>query len=98
MDVLYTGKDDGKFWMDWRDFCKIFNKIDVCDRTVGPHDLNLDVKEGDACFKSTCGPAMGCCLGCTSYWLCCKPRQLLLRTPQQRRTLYASLRRSVASG
>mmetsp|Transcript_34639 Transcript_34639/g.91144 ORF Transcript_34639/g.91144 Transcript_34639/m.91144 type:complete len:224 (+) Transcript_34639:233-904(+) len=59
--------NDGKFWIHWDDFSKIYNRIDVCQRSTGLRDLSLDVKEDDGCV----GPCSGCCEGCASYWCGC---------------------------
>jgi hypothetical protein len=40
-----AGADDGLFWMSWEDFPDYFGGIDVCNRSVGLEDLQLDVRE-----------------------------------------------------
>lgn len=67
----------GTFWMDFEDFCRLFDKIDLCDRTVGVTDLYLDIKEDDGCCKKAFGPCMGCTSGCVVYWCCCKGCRVL---------------------
>ena len=67
-----TDADDGSFWMEFGDFASIFTSIDVCSRSTGLRDLNLDAKEADGCLLNGLGPCVGCCTGCAYYWCCCK--------------------------
>ena len=64
--------DDGSFWMAWEDFSRIFASIDVCARSTGLRDLNLDAMESDGKCRSFLGPLLGCCAGCASFWLACR--------------------------
>lgn len=57
--------------MSWDDLSKIFNRIDVCQRSTGLRDLSLDVKEADG-FANCVGPCLGCCEGCAGYYCGCK--------------------------
>eukprot|EP00622_Pseudochattonella_farcimen_P004276 FR739634.1.p1 GENE.FR739634.1~~FR739634.1.p1 ORF type:complete len:241 (+),score=18.85 FR739634.1:76-723(+) len=61
-------KDDGSFWMNWNDFCKYFDGIDVCILSVGLNELRLNPRESMGC----CGPTVGCILGCGYFWCLCK--------------------------
>lgn len=63
--------DDGAFWMSWKDASKIFSSFDVCARSVGVQDLQLDLKEADGCLKNCIGPLKGCCAGCCVFWCFC---------------------------
>jgi calpain-15 len=60
--------DDGFFWMEWADFTKHFQNIDVCHRSKGLRDVRLDIHEDDGCR----GPVLGCIGGCCSYYCMCK--------------------------
>jgi hypothetical protein len=65
-EVGYKETDDGTFWMEYKDFAKVFNMVDICDRTT-KEDLRLDVNEDAGCF----GPTKGCVGGCGQFWCCC---------------------------
>eukprot|EP01083_Nonionella_stella_P138784 422434_1 len=67
--VQFVASDDGSFWMEFCDFLKIFNVIEICDRTT-ISNLHLNVNE-DANTKYHLGIAKGCLKGCYEYWLCC---------------------------
>lgn len=69
--------DDGSFWMCWEDFSAIFSSIDVCSRSTGLRDLNLDAMEADGRLRSCIGPLLGCCKGCLCFWLGCRGCQAL---------------------
>eukprot|EP01062_Namystynia_karyoxenos_P083762 TRINITY_DN9701_c0_g1_i2.p1 TRINITY_DN9701_c0_g1~~TRINITY_DN9701_c0_g1_i2.p1 ORF type:complete len:405 (+),score=112.07 TRINITY_DN9701_c0_g1_i2:1250-2464(+) len=62
-----TGQSDGTFWMNFADFHKVFDRIDICDRSVGEKELALEINEELGC----CGPCCACCSGCCGFW-CCK--------------------------
>ena len=64
--------DDGKFWMSWTDFSRLFSSIDVCSRSTGVLDLHLDVMESDGCAENCLGPTRGCTYGCATYWCACR--------------------------
>ena len=64
-------EDDGKFWMRWDDFSRVFQTVDVCSRSTGVHDLHLDVNESDG-WANAIGPAKGCAFGCATYWCACR--------------------------
>ena len=49
-------EDDGLFWMEWADFQKHFQNIDVCHRSRGIADVRLDINEDAGCI----GPVKGC--------------------------------------
>mmetsp|Transcript_29289 Transcript_29289/g.85881 ORF Transcript_29289/g.85881 Transcript_29289/m.85881 type:complete len:491 (-) Transcript_29289:376-1848(-) len=61
--------NDGTFWMSWEDFSKFYTRIDICQRSTGLNDLNIDLKEADGCANCI-GPCLGCCTGCGRYWCC----------------------------
>jgi len=65
-------KDDGAFWIEWGDFCKVFCRIDFCNRSTGLRDLSLDTMEADGACANCLGPCKGCAVGCGQYWFCCK--------------------------
>ena len=67
-----TIEDDGAFWMAWSDFERIFAQIDVCARSTGIDDLQLDLNESDGTVANCLGPLKGCCAGCVSFWCCCR--------------------------
>ena len=64
--------DDGAFWMCWTDFERIFEQIDICSRSTGIADLQLSLKEADGCVANCLGPMKGCCVGCVTFWCCCR--------------------------
>ena len=61
-------KDDGFFWMEWKDFRQHFQSIDVCHRSRSLRDVRLDIHEDDGCK----GPVLGCVRGCFGYYCLCK--------------------------
>jgi len=61
------GDHDGIFWMQWEDFIKHYNNIEVCDRKQSLRDLTLEVHEEDG----PCGVCCGCVGGCIDYHCCC---------------------------
>mmetsp|Transcript_7006 Transcript_7006/g.17882 ORF Transcript_7006/g.17882 Transcript_7006/m.17882 type:complete len:470 (-) Transcript_7006:265-1674(-) len=65
-EVDYKDTDDGTFWMEYRDFKRRFNTVDICNRTT-KNDLRLDVNEDAGCT----GPLVGCLGGCGAFWCCC---------------------------
>ena len=65
-EVGYNETDDGTFWMEYKDFARTFNMVDICDRTT-KDDLRLDVNEDEGCL----GPMKGCVGGCGQFWCCC---------------------------
>ena len=67
-----TKAEDGSFWMDFTDFNRCFNGVDVCQRGTGVQDLSLDVLEADGCAADCAGPCLGCMGGCTWFWCCCR--------------------------
>lgn len=60
-------KNDGVFWMQWKDFVNHWEHIGVTHRTIDIRSLTLEVK-GD----SVCAPFLGCVAGCAQYWFCCE--------------------------
>ena len=60
--------DDGVFYMAWEDFVLHFDLVDVLFSSVGVDNLHLKVRENTLC----CGTAMGCVMGCCSFWCGCK--------------------------
>ena len=68
--VKFVAKDDGSFWMEFDDFLRIFNVIEICDRTT-IQNLHLNVNE-DAESKYKLGIVKGFFRGCWEFWCCCK--------------------------
>jgi calpain-15 len=60
--------NDGSFWMRWEDFALSFDSIDVCQRSTGLRDLNIDLHEADGCLRNCAGSCLGCCQGCGLCW------------------------------
>ena len=58
-------KEDGKFWMPWREFCNYFDNVDVCAATSSMKDLELDLNEDKG---KVCGLVCGATKGCCSFW------------------------------
>ena len=56
--------DDGMFWMEYEDFCKHFEWIGICDRSVGMDELVLEILDEKSCT----GPCRGCVMGCCDFW------------------------------
>ena len=63
------GSDEGSFWISFRDFCSLFDQLDVCDRSTGARDLALRFDEDDGCIR---GPACACMTGCARFWCLCQ--------------------------
>ena len=63
----FVAADDGAFWMEAKDFLRIYTRVNVCDRTT-TKDHSLDVNENDG----SCGIIKGFLCGCGEFWLCCK--------------------------
>lgn len=59
---------DGTFFMEWDDFCRHFDHIDVCLRTQGMSEFILQVDERYGLF----GPTVGCCKGICSFCCMCE--------------------------
>eukprot|EP01013_Petalomonas_cantuscygni_P043810 TRINITY_DN8485_c0_g1_i1.p1 TRINITY_DN8485_c0_g1~~TRINITY_DN8485_c0_g1_i1.p1 ORF type:complete len:529 (+),score=48.38 TRINITY_DN8485_c0_g1_i1:73-1659(+) len=66
--LLWTDADDGKFWICMEDLVRMFDKLDICDRSTGLGNLHLDVHERLGC----CGPCCGCMKGCCCFWCGCR--------------------------
>ena len=58
--------------MAWKDAERIFSSFDVCVRSVGVQDLQLNLKEADSCAANSLGPLKGCCTGCAAFWCFCR--------------------------
>lgn len=65
--VNFVDADDGAFWMSFEDFIRVYTRINICDRTTA-RDWSLDVNENEG----SCGIAKGFCVGCASFWCCCR--------------------------
>ena len=64
--LKFKAEDDGMFWMEYKDFFKIYNVIQVCDRST-IKNLHLNVMED----QGQCGVIKGCCIGCGQFYCCC---------------------------
>eukprot|EP00980_Cylindrotheca_fusiformis_P006908 scaffold1442_cov128-Cylindrotheca_fusiformis.AAC.29 len=62
----YVESDDGSFWMEFKDFKKVFTRINICDRDTS-RDSSLDVNED----SGWCGIVGGFCIGCGKFWCLC---------------------------
>ena len=58
--------------MDWNDFVRIFQQLDICSRRSGVADLHLDLNEADDCTANLLGPLKGCAADCAAFWCCCQ--------------------------
>lgn len=65
-DAKSADSDDGCFWIEFNDWKRLFDGIDICDRSSN-RDLALDVNEEEG-LKGVC---CGCVKGCGSYWFLC---------------------------
>eukprot|EP01084_Bolivina_argentea_P252400 423642_1 len=63
----FIAADDGLFWMEYKDFFRLYNVIQICDRST-IKNLHLDVMEDEG----QCGVFKGCCIGCGKFWCCCQ--------------------------
>jgi len=68
--VGFVAEDDGSFWMAFDDFLKIYNVLEICDRTT-INNLHLNVNE-DASSKYKLSILKGCMKGCFNFWCCCQ--------------------------
>jgi hypothetical protein len=66
-EIGLSVKEDGEFWIDLDNFCREFDKVAICDRTV-KNDLRLNTREE----WPVCGPLYGCVKGCGMFWCLCK--------------------------
>eukprot|EP00995_Heteronema_vittatum_P005895 NODE_192_length_1663_cov_367.282528_g130_i0.p1 GENE.NODE_192_length_1663_cov_367.282528_g130_i0~~NODE_192_length_1663_cov_367.282528_g130_i0.p1 ORF type:complete len:434 (-),score=113.49 NODE_192_length_1663_cov_367.282528_g130_i0:280-1581(-) len=73
-ELNWTAEDDGTFWMSFDDVITHFRNFDICDRTTGFDDLQLDVHEE----RGPCGACYGCCCGCLGFWCLCRGLGALL--------------------
>ena len=48
-------KDDGVFWMPYKEFTTKFRNIDFVDRTTGFRDIAFEFTESQGCY----GPVLG---------------------------------------
>ena len=71
--VGFVAEDDGAFWMSYDDFLRIYNCIQICDRTT-IQNLHLSVNEDDEgkLEKYKLSIVMGCLKGCFSFWCRCR--------------------------
>ena len=53
--------------MCWEDFSTHFGNVDICNRSQGVDDMQLDHNEEQGCL----GPARGCAWGCCKFWALC---------------------------
>ena len=71
--VDFVAADDGSFWMSYDDFLRIYNVIQICDRTTR-QNLHLSVNEDDSgkLAKYKLSIVKGCVSGCFTYWCFCR--------------------------
>lgn len=73
-DRKNDAKNDGVFWMEFQDFLKIYDHIDVCDRSTN-RDIALDIEEERGLWGVCCGclescfKFLACCQGCITLYL-----------------------------
>merc|ERR1712113_449781 len=70
MSFFCTWDDDNvngdAFWIDWKDFVKVFNEVQVCDLTI-VRDEKFDPGDQRNGLR-----VAGCCLcSLLDFWLCC---------------------------
>jgi hypothetical protein len=59
-------KDDGIFFMEFKDFARNFQNVQICTRSTGFKDLVL-IQDGNA----MCPVFQGCLKGCCEFYCCC---------------------------
>eukprot|EP01084_Bolivina_argentea_P151301 264109_1 len=69
--VNFISANDGSFWIEWSDFLKIYDVIEICDRET-LQNLHLNVNEDDNKIPYKLAICKGCIIGCYHYWFCCK--------------------------
>ena len=60
--------DDGVFWIEYGDFLKYYDSVDVLKKSEDLHDIYLDTHESWRC----CGPCRGLVEGCCCYYAACR--------------------------
>ena len=68
VDPTKGAVDDGIFWIDYADFLKYFDSVDVLKKSEDLHDIYLDTHEA----MPLCGPTRGCVEGCCCYFCGCR--------------------------
>mmetsp|Transcript_59474 Transcript_59474/g.145633 ORF Transcript_59474/g.145633 Transcript_59474/m.145633 type:complete len:490 (-) Transcript_59474:2606-4075(-) len=63
----FVDADDGTFWMEFKDFKKVYTRINVCNRDTA-RDASLDVNED----SGACGIIFGFLGGCGRFWCLCQ--------------------------
>jgi hypothetical protein len=63
----FVKADDGIFWMEFKDFKKVYTRLNICDRDTA-RDASLDVNEDKGCL----GIFAGFCCGCAKFWCLCQ--------------------------
>lgn len=66
--------DDGIFYISWRDFCGLYDLVDILYPETAVGDLHITVHEE----LGPCGNTVGCLLGCGSFWCGCRGPYALL--------------------
>lgn len=66
--------DDGIFYINWRDFCSLYDLVDILFPETAVGDLHITIHED----LGLCGAPVGCALGCASYWCACRGPYALL--------------------
>lgn len=70
---------DGKFFMNFTDFCTYFGSVSICSRATGFGDIVLVVDDGQ-----TCGTCCACVKGCCDFWCCCTGLKALCCAEERR--------------
>eukprot|EP00919_Chromeraceae_sp_WS-2016_P035894 GHVR01085157.1.p1 GENE.GHVR01085157.1~~GHVR01085157.1.p1 ORF type:complete len:477 (+),score=78.56 GHVR01085157.1:218-1648(+) len=62
-------KEDGAFWMNWEDFCRVWEGVEVVDVAHNLWTIGYSTagKEG-----TVFGPLVGCLSGCCKFWCLCQ--------------------------
>jgi len=62
-----TLKEDGAFWMQWQDFVRFWQSVDVVDCETTIDTVAIPLHDSQRC----CGPLAACLRGCCYFWCCC---------------------------
>ena len=71
--IKFVAENDGSFWICYEDFLKIFNVIEICDRTtISNLHLNTTFEDQDEDSKYKLSIIKVCFNDCFKYWCYCK--------------------------